>query len=99
MRYGNPGIPERLQVLKDSGCEKVLVVPLYPQYSATTTASVCDRTFEAMEYCHRLRSCSGATWRACEHALPRHHEATHTHPSERHGPSVSTKVRRTSDPT
>lgn len=49
MRYGNPGIPERLQALKDSGCEKVLVVPLYPQYSATTTASVCDRTFEALQ--------------------------------------------------
>jgi len=48
MRYGNPSIPERLEALKERGCERILVLPLYPQYSAATTASVCDRTFDAL---------------------------------------------------
>lgn len=42
MRYGNPSIRQGLQELKQSGCDKVLVFPLYPQYSATTTASIFD---------------------------------------------------------
>lgn len=48
MRYGNPSIPERLQALKDRGCERILVFPLYPQYSASTTASVNDKVFETL---------------------------------------------------
>ncbi len=48
MRYGNPSIPERLAGLRERGCDRVLVLPLYPQYSAATTASVCDRTFQAL---------------------------------------------------
>ena len=42
MRYGQPSIAEGLDVLRSAGCEQVLVLPLYPQYSATTTASVID---------------------------------------------------------
>jgi protoporphyrin/coproporphyrin ferrochelatase len=42
MRYGNPGIPAVLDELKAQGVSRVLVLPLYPQYSATTTASVHD---------------------------------------------------------
>lgn len=49
MRYGQPAIAERLQNLKDQGCDRVLVFPLYPQYSAATTASVMDKLGEAME--------------------------------------------------
>jgi protoporphyrin/coproporphyrin ferrochelatase len=49
MRYGQPPIAERLQALKDKGCDRVLVVPLYPQYSAATTASVMDKLGQALE--------------------------------------------------
>jgi ferrochelatase len=42
MRYGNPSIAAVLDELKAAGVERVLVLPLYPQYSAATTASVVD---------------------------------------------------------
>ncbi|MCZ2103410.1 MAG: ferrochelatase [Comamonadaceae bacterium] len=42
MRYGEPSIARELQALADAGTERILVLPLYPQYSATTTASVLD---------------------------------------------------------
>jgi ferrochelatase len=48
MRYGNPSIPDRLARLRERGCDRILIVPLYPQYSAATTASVCDKTFDAL---------------------------------------------------
>ena len=48
MRYGNPSIPERLKALHDDGCERILIVPLYPQYAAATTATVADKVFEAL---------------------------------------------------
>lgn len=48
MNYGNPSIASKISALKDQGCDRICVVPLYPQYSATTTASVCDRTFRAL---------------------------------------------------
>ena len=48
MRYGNPSIRSRILDLQAKGCERILVVPLYPQYSAATTATVCDKVFEAL---------------------------------------------------
>ena len=42
MRYGQPSIATGLDTLKAEGCERILVVPMYPQYSGTTTASVMD---------------------------------------------------------
>jgi len=42
MRYGNPSIASRLHALVAQGCERILVIPLYPQYSAATTATVYD---------------------------------------------------------
>lgn len=45
MSYGNPGLPVVLDQLKADGCECILVLPAYPQYSATTTASVFDAVF------------------------------------------------------
>ncbi|MFL5085935.1 MAG: ferrochelatase [Xanthobacteraceae bacterium] len=45
MRYGNPSIPTRLEALTGQGCERILIVPLYPQYAAATTATVCDKVF------------------------------------------------------
>jgi protoporphyrin/coproporphyrin ferrochelatase len=48
MRYGNPSIASRLEVLVTWGCERILVMPLYPQYSAATTATACDEIFRFM---------------------------------------------------
>ena len=48
MRYANPSIASRLDVLVTWGCERILVMPLYPQYSAATTATVCDEVFRFM---------------------------------------------------
>ncbi|MEJ2608710.1 MAG: ferrochelatase [Candidatus Thiodiazotropha sp.] len=42
MRYGNPSIPKVLEALRRQNVQRLLVVPLYPQYSATTTASIFD---------------------------------------------------------
>jgi protoporphyrin/coproporphyrin ferrochelatase len=48
MRYGNPSIPSRLEALKSAGYDRILLVPLYPQYSAATTATVHDKSFESL---------------------------------------------------
>ena len=42
MRYGNPSIPDAIGRLRAQGCERILTVPLYPQYAASTTATVVD---------------------------------------------------------
>ncbi|SMF05471.1 ferrochelatase [Xaviernesmea oryzae] len=46
MRYGQPSIASRIDALKEKGCDKLLIFPLYPQYSASTTATVNDKAFE-----------------------------------------------------
>jgi ferrochelatase len=48
MRYGNPSIASRLDALTAKGCERILLVPLYPQYAAATTATVCDEAFRVL---------------------------------------------------
>lgn len=48
MRYGTPSIRSRLEALKDDGCDRILVFPLYPQYSAATTATVNDEVCRAL---------------------------------------------------
>src|SRR5258707_513544 len=48
MRYGNPSIRSRLAALTAQGCDRLLVVPLYPQYSAATSATVCDEVFRVL---------------------------------------------------
>ncbi|MBW6522932.1 ferrochelatase [Sphingomonas sp. RHCKR47] len=45
MRYGRPAIADRLQAMKDAGCERILLSPLYPQYCAATTATANDKAF------------------------------------------------------
>ena len=42
MRYGNPALGSEVQRMKDAGCERILIAPLYPQYSGATTATVAD---------------------------------------------------------
>jgi ferrochelatase len=48
MRYGNPSIASRLDAMQAAGCDRILIVPLYPQYAAATSATVCDKAFEAL---------------------------------------------------
>jgi ferrochelatase len=48
MRYGNPSIKSRLEALQAQGCDRILIVPLYPQYAAATSATACDKAFEAL---------------------------------------------------
>lgn len=48
MRYGEPSLASRLDVMQRAGCDRILIVPLYPQYAAATTATVCDEAFAAL---------------------------------------------------
>ena len=48
MRYGNPSIKSKLNELKNSGCENIIILPLYPQYAAATTATVCDEVYRTL---------------------------------------------------
>ncbi|MEI8153476.1 MAG: ferrochelatase [Hyphomicrobiales bacterium] len=45
MRYGNPSMDSRIEALAKAGCERILLLPLYPQYAAATSATVCDAAF------------------------------------------------------
>ena len=49
MRYGNPSIKSRIEMLAEKGCDRLLVLPLYPQYAAATTATVNDVVFEVLQ--------------------------------------------------
>ncbi|WFU42383.1 ferrochelatase [Bradyrhizobium sp. CB82] len=53
MRYGNPSIRSGIEALIAQGCDRILAVPLYPQYSASTSATVCDEVFRVLA---RLRA-------------------------------------------
>ena len=48
MRYGLPDVKSRLKALLDQGCDRILLVPLYPQYAAPTSATACDQAFRAL---------------------------------------------------
>jgi ferrochelatase len=48
MRYGDPSISSKLNSLKDLGCENIVILPLYPQYAAATTATVCDEVYRSL---------------------------------------------------
>ena len=48
MRYGEPSIKSKLHMLKDEGCENIIILPLYPQYAAATTATVCDEVYRTL---------------------------------------------------
>jgi ferrochelatase len=48
MRYGQPSIPDKIMTLKNAGCERILLFPLYPQYAAATTATVNDKAFKTL---------------------------------------------------
>jgi ferrochelatase len=48
MRYGNPSIKSKILTLHNQGCENLVVLPLYPQYAAATTATVCDEVYRCL---------------------------------------------------
>ena len=65
MRYGRPSIGERLAAMKAAGCDRILIAPLYPQYSATTTATVTDAAAAAL---------SKMRWQPALRFLPPYHD-------------------------
>ena len=65
MRYGNPSIKSKLKTLRDAGCENIIILPLYPQYAAATTATVCDEVY---------RSLMGMRWQPSLQVIP-HYES------------------------
>ncbi len=65
MRYGEPAITARLSALKEQGCDRILVAPLYPQYAAATTATVNDVAFAAL---------TGMRWQPAARTLPPWHD-------------------------
>lgn len=65
MRYGRPAIDEELQALMDAGCDRILLAPLYPQYSGATTATVVDKAAD------KLRT---MRWQPALRTLPPYHD-------------------------
>jgi len=65
MRYGNPSIKSKLNTLKSLGCENIIILPLYPQYAAATTATVCDEVY---------RTLMGMRWQPSLQIIP-HYES------------------------
>ena len=65
MRYGEPAVAERLAALKKAGAERILIAPLYPQYSAATTATANDEAFAAL---------AGMRWQPALRTLPPYHD-------------------------
>jgi protoporphyrin/coproporphyrin ferrochelatase len=54
MRYGRPSVEEKMRALRERGCERVLVIPLYPQYAASTTGSAYDAVGTALSRIRNL---------------------------------------------
>ncbi len=65
MRYGKPSIAERLTALQTAGCDRILIAPLYPQYSGATTATVFDAVADAMK---------AMRWQPAIRTLPPYHD-------------------------
>ena len=65
MRYGNPSIDTKLRAMKDAGCERILLAPLYPQYSGATTATVVDKASDTLK---------GLRWQMSLRTLPPYHD-------------------------
>jgi ferrochelatase len=65
MRYGSPAIADRLRALKESGHDRILIAPLYPQYCAATTATVMDEVGRAL---------GAMRWQPAIRTLPAYHD-------------------------
>ena len=78
MRYGNPSIASQLELLKEQGVTRVLIMPAYPQYSATTTASVFDAVY---------------TWAAKVRRLPEFRFVNHYHDDSRYIDALAASIK------
>jgi len=65
MRYANPTTDSRIRALMDKGCDRILLVPLYPQYAAATTATAADHAFRTLM---RMR------WQPAVRVAPSYHD-------------------------
>jgi ferrochelatase len=65
MRYGQPAIGERIRAMKEAGCTRILLAPLYPQYCAATTATANDEAF---------RTLAAMRWQPAVRTLPPYHD-------------------------
>jgi protoporphyrin/coproporphyrin ferrochelatase len=67
MRYGSPSVPDQLAAMKEAGCNRILIAPLYPQYSGATTGTVQDDAYAALT---KMR------WHPAIRTLPAYHDDT-----------------------
>ena len=65
MRYGNPSTPSVIERLRAQGCERIVFFPLYPQYSAPTTATANDQAFRAL---------MALRWQPAVRTVPAYHD-------------------------
>lgn len=65
MRYGQPSIEAKLTAMKDAGCERILLAPLYPQYCGATTATANDKAFDVL---------AGLRWQPALRTLPPYYD-------------------------
>jgi ferrochelatase len=66
MRYGNPSTEDRLTAMMKGGCTRILLCPLYPQYSATTTATANDAAFDVLK---------GMRWQPAIRTMPPYYDS------------------------
>ncbi len=65
MRYGNPSVPAQMAAMKEAGCNRILIAPLYPQYSGATTGTVLDEAYAAL---------TEMRWHPAIRTLPAYHD-------------------------
>lgn len=65
MRYGNPSVADQLAAMKADGCNRILIAPLYPQYSGATTGTVLDEAYAAL---------TAMRWHPAVRTLPAYHD-------------------------
>lgn len=65
MRYGLPATGDKIKALKEQGCDRILLFPLYPQYSATTTATALDKAYDTLK---------GMRWQPAVRTVPPYYD-------------------------
>jgi ferrochelatase len=65
MRYGNPSVADQLSVMKTAGCNRILIAPMYPQYSGATTGTVLDEAYATL---------TAMRWHPAIRTLPAYHD-------------------------
>ncbi len=65
MRYGNPSVGDQLSAMKAAGCNRILIAPLYPQYSGATTGTVLDEAYATL---------TAMRWHPAIRTLPAYHD-------------------------